>query len=492
MADNSIRDLINALPDSGVTVTTLKTLDFVVPGEWVNDTNFGAMVTRLTGQGEADVVAQITRRAEELFTSDAEGFQKAYKVFSMVDTMDKVVAATAMASKIGQSFSFLSFLDKLTPKADTTQAIDAGLKLVAEVVAFLFMKGIPRENFGDFARGLVDYGKSDLMRLASWIVVDGLIPLGPDFMTKIIQNVEGISANNQLFSALSGYLPGSNADEKKGFISNALSSSSSFITNFVQEKGLTQDLVVSKMKSVVNVADSGLDYLAAALDASTNYFAHTGAQTVAREVITRAWADVQVELAQEKEAAARAAAAAHGAATRATEQATKRGAEERGSDSKPKSAFSRRADRSDDSATSPEDRSDAFIKAMCLATLADGKLQDDEADIIFEIVEGLPGVKVKRKAITKRLEESLEYIGGLDAEDAMEEIAGALNTPQERAAAYALALVVLQADGKIKGKEEDFLAAFAEALGLDEDTAAEIAEDPDAAIEEGGSWGDED
>jgi hypothetical protein len=38
----------------------------------------------------------------------------------------------------------------------------------------------------------------------------------------------------------------------------------------------------------MNIADSKLDYLAAFLDMSTNYYEHTGTQTVARNLILRA------------------------------------------------------------------------------------------------------------------------------------------------------------------------------------------------------------
>jgi len=40
------------------------------------------------------------------------------------------------------------------------------------------------------------------------------------------------------------------------------------------------------------MADGKLDYLAAFLDGSTNYFEHTGVQTVARKLITQAQAEI--------------------------------------------------------------------------------------------------------------------------------------------------------------------------------------------------------
>jgi hypothetical protein len=45
------------------------------------------------------------------------------------------------------------------------------------------------------------------------------------------------------------------------------------------------------MRGLVDVADDKLDYLAAFLDGTTNYFEHTGIQTVARTLINRAYAE---------------------------------------------------------------------------------------------------------------------------------------------------------------------------------------------------------
>jgi hypothetical protein len=40
------------------------------------------------------------------------------------------------------------------------------------------------------------------------------------------------------------------------------------------------------------VSDSKLDYLAAFLDVTTNYYEHTGTQTLARRLIERAYAEI--------------------------------------------------------------------------------------------------------------------------------------------------------------------------------------------------------
>ena len=54
--------------------------------------------------------------------------------------------------------------------------------------------------------------------------------------------------------------------------------------------------VIEKLSSVVSVTEETLDYVAAGLDASTDYFSHTGTQTVARELVKRSLADMKEEV----------------------------------------------------------------------------------------------------------------------------------------------------------------------------------------------------
>ena len=53
---------------------------------------------------------------------------------------------------------------------------------------------------------LQDYAKEDVMRIGAWIVVDGLLPLGPDFMAKIANTIRGAAdstlTNNPAFDAV--------------------------------------------------------------------------------------------------------------------------------------------------------------------------------------------------------------------------------------------------------------------------------------------------
>jgi len=59
------------------------------------------------------------------------------------------------------------------------------LKLVTELVAFCQINGIPGDSIGDFVASLADYSGESLMRMVALVCVDGLIPLGPDFILKV-------------------------------------------------------------------------------------------------------------------------------------------------------------------------------------------------------------------------------------------------------------------------------------------------------------------
>jgi hypothetical protein len=64
------------------------------------------------------------------------------------------------------------------------------------------------------------------------------------------------------------------------------------MTHFVTSKGLTPEKVVSNLQQFIEVSDDKLDYLGAFLDMSTNYYEHTGTQTLARRLIERAVAEI--------------------------------------------------------------------------------------------------------------------------------------------------------------------------------------------------------
>jgi hypothetical protein len=291
----SIVELVDNLPDSGITVMMLKSLDFVVPGEWNNLSGFDNTIRSLTGETDRALVEKIRARAIELYANSNEPYQGAVKLYQLADSADSALGATAMANKIGEKIGFLSFMSRLTPKADTTQTIDLCVKVAIELIVFCKLNKISLDNVGSFTNYLSEYKGASLMRMAALVCADGLIPLGPDFI-KVAQNTlsglnPGTLQQNSTFQNISNLIPGANNAQKFGFVTATFASAQGWMNNLVVSRGLTPATVLGNLKQYVDVTDDKLDYVAAFLDMTTNYYEHTGIQTVARQLIDRAYAE---------------------------------------------------------------------------------------------------------------------------------------------------------------------------------------------------------
>jgi hypothetical protein len=62
--------------------------------------------------------------------------------------------------------------------------------------------------------------------------------------------------------------------------------------DFVSQHGLTPQSVLGNLRGFVEFTDDKLDYVGAFLDVSTNYYEHTGIQTLAHRLIDRAVAEI--------------------------------------------------------------------------------------------------------------------------------------------------------------------------------------------------------
>ncbi|HAZ49023.1 MAG TPA: hypothetical protein DDW76_02600 [Cyanobacteria bacterium UBA11369] len=291
-----IFQLVDELPTGGLTVMSLKSLDFVIPGEWQNIVGFENTIRAVTGETDQDLIQQIGDRAVYLFNDKSQGYQRALWLYQTVDSASSALGAAALANKVGEKVSFLGFLNKLTPKAEKAQTIDLAVKLVVELVAFCQINGIPGDSIGDFLAALGDYSGESLMRMAALVCFDGLIPLGPDFIQKVLMSVNSMGASdleqNQTFKGVSDLIPGGNAAGKLGFITESFDSVKGWMSDFVMSRGLTPEKVVNNLSNFIDVTEDKLDYLGAFLDVSTNYYEHTGIQTLARRLIERAVAEI--------------------------------------------------------------------------------------------------------------------------------------------------------------------------------------------------------
>ena len=106
-------------------------------------------------------------------------------------------------------------MDKLTPKADTVQSVDLRIKLVAELIAFSKLNDLSL-NPTQFAGALKDnYQNEALLRMASLVCIDGIMPLGVNFVSKVKQDLEkrdNLQAN-PAYDAVGELIPVDNKEE---------------------------------------------------------------------------------------------------------------------------------------------------------------------------------------------------------------------------------------------------------------------------------------
>lgn len=290
-----IYELVDELPKGGLTVSALKSLDFVVPGQWNNLVGFDNTIRTVTGETDEALIQQIGERAVTLFNDKSQGYQRALWLYETVDSASGLLGAAAIANRIGQD-TFLGFLKNLTPKPERAQSIDLTVKLVTELVAFCQINGIPGDSIGDFLASLKDYSGESLMRMAALVCFDGIIPLGATFTDKALNMVKGMSpselSGNQTFKGVKELIPGGNDAGKLSFITESFESTKGWMESFVADRGITQSGLVNNLSKFVEITTDKMDYLGAFLDVSVKYYRHTGVQTLARRLVERAVAEI--------------------------------------------------------------------------------------------------------------------------------------------------------------------------------------------------------
>lgn len=290
-----IYEKVDKLPQGGLTVRALKTLDTFVPGQWDNLVGFDNTIKTVTGETDEAMVQAIGERAIALFNDKSEGYRRALWLYETVDSASGMLGAAAMANRIGQD-TFLGFLKNITPKPEQAQTIDLSVKLVTEVVAFCHINGIPGDSLGDFLSALGDYSSESLMRMAALVSFDGVIPLGADFSSKALNAIKNMGPNelekNNTFKGVRKEIPGKDSQGKLAFITESFESTQGWMDKFVSQQGITQSKLVDNLAGFMEGSKSKLDYLGAFLDVSVKYYEHTGVQTLARRLIERAVAEL--------------------------------------------------------------------------------------------------------------------------------------------------------------------------------------------------------
>jgi hypothetical protein len=284
--------IIDSLPENNLTVKMLKALDFVAPGTWRNLTGFEHTIRALTGETDEAMIQKIGERAIALYNDKKQGYQRALWLYETVESMSNVLGFAALMNKIGEKVGLLRFMHRITPKADRAQAIDFSVKLIVEVVAYCYINGIPGDSIGDFVKGLTNYKDDALIRMIALISVDGVLPLGPDYAEKALNflNKGGPDelVRNESFQRVQQLIPGDNPAAQFGLVQQSLDSVKGWMNSFTSTHNITQSSILSNLKNFIEVSDDRLDFVAAFIDETTDYYEHTGTQSVARSLILRA------------------------------------------------------------------------------------------------------------------------------------------------------------------------------------------------------------
>lgn len=289
MATETLSQVLSELPQRSITVLVLKGLDFVVPGQWDNPRDVEAMVRLETGETRMGRLQAIANHVDQVYADPKRGLQRATWFYRTADSSDRALALAAMAHMMGERVSLLSLLSKVTPRPDLAQSIDLGLKLAAEALAYLSMHGLPNEGLSEFTRALPSYGAEARLRMAALVALDGVLPLGPDFVEKVMGLLGRASGGdlegNSTYRRLGGDLPGGDAGGRLGFVRNVFGGVAGWLDDFRREHDLTPDRVLGSIRRFVDVSDERMDLAAAVLDTTTEPFRHTGLQTVARHAV---------------------------------------------------------------------------------------------------------------------------------------------------------------------------------------------------------------
>ncbi len=284
--------LVDSLPENNLTVKMLKALDFVAPGQWKNLVGFEHTIKVVSGESDQAMIQKIGERAIALYNDKKQGYQRAVWLYQSVESMSNVLGFAALMNKVGEKIHLLRFLNRITPKADKAQGIDFSVKLVTELLAYTAINGIPGDSVGDFVKGLTNYKAEALMRMIALMTVDGILPLGPGYLDKALSFLQqgGPSAleENDSYQRIKSMIPGGSTVEQLGLIQKSVSSVSDWMTSFTKQHDLSADKILGSLRQFIEISDDRLDFVAAMIDETTDYYEHTGIQSVARSLVERA------------------------------------------------------------------------------------------------------------------------------------------------------------------------------------------------------------
>jgi tellurite resistance protein len=124
-------------------------------------------------------------------------------------------------------------------------------------------------------------------------------------------------------------------------------------------------------------------------------------------------------------------------------------------------------------------------EAMYLMMSADGKVTNDEREVLKGALRNLSGDTVRSVHIEAMLDEAAKQVAEHGRDARLKDVIAHLHEDSARAeVAFVLAAAVAFADNAIADEENEVLNAFAEGLGIDESRANELLDSVEADLAE--------
>jgi len=292
----SIQELIDQLPTDNLTTATLQSLDFAARNEWRNTVGFANTIKVITGQDDEAFIQQVGERINALYNDPAQPYQIAVWLYQIVDHTDRALSTSSFASRFDEKVPLSNFFNELALKSEEAQSLDLCLKIVTELIALGYLHRVSGNSIAYFAESLGTYSDESLMRMAALVCIDGLLPLGANFISKVNARMSQITPHelreNLTFQKIREMIPGQSEEQKLKFIRQAFASITSWMEQLITTHNLSPEVVGNRLHRIADFADDKLDCLGAFLDAVLNYYEHTGIQTVMRRLVTQATAAV--------------------------------------------------------------------------------------------------------------------------------------------------------------------------------------------------------
>lgn len=288
MSSESLSHELHQLSRKSLTTLTLSALDFVIPGTYQNLISLEDMVQMVTGDVRIGRLQAIANHVDQLYAKN-DGARRAVKLYQLTDLEDRTLDITP--PKSGETVEILSFKSELTPKSETRQSIDFCLKLTAEGIAHLSINGLNTDAVDLWVSALTadkTFGYEEALRLASIIGLEGLAPLGEDFLSKVGETLDDESTDfseSPLYGRLSEFIPGETESDKSAFARDLVRTLTPSLEGFMERTGLNRERVIGGLQRFTDLSDDNHEYLSSFLDATTSCMRRTGIQTVARHLV---------------------------------------------------------------------------------------------------------------------------------------------------------------------------------------------------------------